>query len=144
MVQKALAKEKEAKGQSLQRRTELDTQLEQTIKSLDTVTAEKQMTKATLTDTQKDLEKEKKAGAALGEQVINLSKQLEDQTARAEKGEDASKQLQKGVAREVLPNAAAHCGNIATCDQRCKCSCYFAPAMHSMTRVGSHGMRTKH
>jgi cell division septum initiation protein DivIVA len=96
-LQKALEEEKVAKGKSLAKRTELDSLLEKTIKSLDNVTAEKEMTKATLTDTQKDLEKEKKAGAALGEQVIDLSKQLEDQTARAVKAEGKSKQLQKGV-----------------------------------------------
>lgn len=112
VLQKALEGEKEAKGQSLQRRTELDSQLEKTMKSLDAVSAEKELTKATLTDTQKDLEKEKKAGAALGEHVITLSKQLEDQTARAVKTEDTSKHLQKGVTR-ASPRATqfAHCGS---------------------------------
>lgn len=137
-VQKALAEEKEAKGQSLQRRTELDTQLEQTIKSLDSVTAEKEMTKATLTDTQKDLQKEKNAGVALGEQVITLSKQLEDQTARAVKAEYTSKQLQEGVARAI----PRHCSSLTVCHRICECGCYSTPAVHTMMHLAWHGHQT--
>lgn len=72
VVQKALEEEKVAKGQSQQRGTELDTRLAETIKSLDAATAEKELVKATLVDTKKDLEKEKEAGAKLGEQVSLL------------------------------------------------------------------------
>jgi hypothetical protein len=140
-LQKALADEKEAKGQSLQLRTELDTRLEKTIKSLDAVTAEKELTKATLADTRKDLEREKVAGTKLGEQVIDLSKQLEDQTARAVKAEDSSKQLQKGATCSDL--GPAHCG----CEDFAEFgleSCSFVYRPVSLTNYLSSRVRVDH
>lgn len=106
-MQASLTETTSAKGQALARGSELDVKLEQTIKSLDAATAEKERTKAILADTQKDLEKEKKAGAALGEQVIDLSKQLELQTARAEKAEGICKQLEKGMEPVCVCKGAA-------------------------------------
>jgi hypothetical protein len=61
------------------------------------MTAAKELTSATLQDTKRDLDKEKKAGAALGEQVIDLSRQLEEQTERAKKSEAICKKLQGGA-----------------------------------------------
>jgi chromosome segregation ATPase len=101
-VQEALTETTSAKGEAVARCTELDQKLEKTIRSLDAATAEKELTKATLSDTKKDLEKEKKAGAALGEQVIDLSKQVEELTARADKSEGVCKQLEKGASSTAI------------------------------------------
>lgn len=95
-LQASLTSEKEAKTKALQRADALDKRLEDTTTSLDSKTAEHALAAATLKDTQTALGKEKTAGTALGEQVIDLSKQVELQTARAFKAEDVSNQLQKG------------------------------------------------
>ena len=96
-LQASLTNEKEKKVQAKKRCDDLDKSLKETLNSLDSKSAEQEATAATLSDTQKQLEKEKTAGAALGEQVIDLSKQVEQQTARATKAEDVSSQLQKGL-----------------------------------------------
>lgn len=95
-LQASLTRETEAKTKALQRADALDKRLEDTTTNLDSKTAEQALTAATLKDTQAALGKEKTSGTALAEQVIDLSKQVELQTARAFKAEDVSNQLQKG------------------------------------------------
>lgn len=88
--------EKEEKTNANQRADQLEMRLKESTQSLDAKTAEQELTSAMLRDNQKALDKEKVAGTALGEQVIDLSRQVEQQTARALKAEDVSGQLQKG------------------------------------------------
>jgi hypothetical protein len=75
--------------------TELHSLLEKMTWRLDNLAVEKEMTEACLTDTPEDLAKEKKTWAALQEQVLDLSKWLQDHTARAVMVEGMSKQFRK-------------------------------------------------